>query len=253
MHAPGRTAQFRQPTRLERPRAADPAGQLSQCETVDRLAHPGAGVVLGRRDPAVMTAPVLDREVPVRGHREHEPRQPLLERGVLVTELVRGVQPQTGVGAGDIGQDEERPPRQVMRAGPPGTADQGDEVQWHRRPGQPAVVAIGVELSHDRIGRVVRVFADDRVQQRHQAVADQQRDREGDLVARDMVRREADEGDQRPGHRQHPCPALAVAVADAVAVGCACRVGDGHGLMLLAREVDPDRSVVAPASGWQSG
>ena len=225
---PARTPQLRQALRLQRPGATDATGQLAPCKVVDRLAHAGTGVVLGRGHPAVMAAAVFDREMPVGWHGQCQPCQPLFQGIVLVAELVRGIQPQAGIGAGDIRQQQEGPPREILRARPPGATDQGQEVQRHRGPGQPAVVAIGVELPHDDIGRVVRVLADEGVQERHQAVADQQRQRQRGFDAGGVVRGQAHEGHEGPEHRQHPCPALAVAVADFEAVGRGGDVGDGH-------------------------
>ena len=228
LHRPGRVPQRSQPPGLERPRAAHAAWQFAQREAVDRLAHARAGVVVGRGDPAVVTAAMLDREVAVGRHRERQPRQPLLERVVLVAEFMRGVQPQARIGAGRVGQDQQRPPRQVLRAGPPRAGDQRDEVQRHRGPRQPAVVAVGVELRHDGLGRVAVVFADQRIEHGHQAVADHERQRQRDLPAGDVMRPEAEQRHQRVDDRERPGPALAVPVFDSFTDRADRNVDLGH-------------------------
>ena len=199
---------------LELPGAADAAGQLAQREAVNAFAHAGARVVLGRGHATMVAAAVFDGEVSVGGDCQHQARQPLFDRVVLVAQFVAGVDAQPRVGACDVGKDQQRPPRQVVRADPPGAADQRDEVQWHRGPGEPAVVAIVLQLWHHRFGRVVLVLADQRVEQRHQAVADQQRQRQADLLPARRVRCHAGERQQRVDDRQQPPRTLAVAVGD---------------------------------------
>jgi len=109
-----------------------------------------------------------------------------------------------------------------------GTADQRDEVQRHRRPREPTVVAIVIQLRHHGLGRVVFVLADQRVEQRHQAVADQQRQREADLLPGDCMSGHADERQQRIDHRQQPPRTLAVAVGDVPALRIVGSVDPGH-------------------------
>ena len=226
---PDRAPQCPQPVTLEHPGAAHAARQFAQCKAVDRLTHARAGMVLGRGHPAVVTAAVFDREMAVGRHRQHQPRQPLLDAVVLVAQFVRGVQAQAGVGAGHVGQQQQRPPWQVLRAGPPGAADQRHEVQRHRHPGQPAVVAVGHQRRHHRLGWVVLVLADQRVQQRHQTVADQERQPQRQRLTAGLVGPQPEERQQRVDHRQAPGPALAVAVADRAAHLISGGVGDAHG------------------------
>ncbi len=108
--APDRLPGVLQVLRLQLPGAAHAAGQLAQRKAVDALAHAGAGVVLGRGHPAVVAAAVLHREVAVGRHRQHQPGQPLLDRVVLVAQLVGGVQAQAGVATGNKSQHQHRPP-----------------------------------------------------------------------------------------------------------------------------------------------
>ena len=91
---------LRQPLAFEPPCARDAAGHLAPHEAVDALAHARAGMVFRRRHPAVVSASMLDGEVPVHRHREHQTRQPLLEQRVLVAELVAGVDAQAPVMSG---------------------------------------------------------------------------------------------------------------------------------------------------------
>ena len=235
VRAPRRAAQGREPFALEAPCAADAAGQLAQGEPIDALAHARARMVFGCRHPAVVPATVLHREVPVRRHREHEPREPCLQPAALVAELVARVDAEARIGAGHIGEHQQRPPRQVVRADPPCAADQRDEVQRHRRPREPAVVAVLLELRHHRLGRVVRVLADQAVEQRHQAVADEQRQAERDLMSRRCMRRDAGERQQRIDDGQQPPPALAVAVFDGAVLGVDGAVDDAHSMCLRCR------------------
>ncbi len=222
--APGAEAERAQPLRLELPGAADAAGQLAQREAVDALAHACAGMVFWRGHPAVVAAAMLHREVAIGRHREDQPRQPLLGGVVLVTEFMAGGQAHAGVGTGDVGEHRQRPPGQRLRAGPPCTADQRHEVQRHGGPGQPAVVAVGLELRHDGLGWVVEVLADQRVEQGHQHIAGDQRQRQRDRLAGPRMQRHAEQRHQRVDHRQQPAQALAVAPGDGLPVGAGAAV-----------------------------
>ncbi len=108
---------------------------------------------------------------------------------MLVAELVAGVYAEPRGGAGDVSEHQHRPPRELVRADPPGAADERREMQRHDDPGEPAVIAVLLELRHHRLGRVVRVLADQEVEQRHEAVADEERQAERELPSRPGVRR----------------------------------------------------------------
>ena len=203
---------------FELPAAADAARELAQRESVDALAQARARVVLGRGDVAMVATAVLDGEVPVGRHREQETREDLLDGSALVPELVRGGQPHARVDACHVGDQRHAPPGQRLRARPPRADEEHREVDRHRRPGEPAIVAIRFELRHDFLRRVAPVLADQRIEQRHQPVADGQRQREpGRLPGGGMC---ADPQQRNEGvhHGERPGPALAVAVLDPLAV-----------------------------------
>ena len=69
---PDRLAELLQPLALQRPAAAERAGNFAQHELVDRLAHARADAVLRRRDVHVMAAVVLDAEVAVADQSVHD-------------------------------------------------------------------------------------------------------------------------------------------------------------------------------------
>src|SRR4029079_10382395 len=71
---PDRLAELLQAFALERPAAAESAGNFAQHELVDRLSHACADAVLGCRDVHVMTAVVLDTEVAVADQSVHDLR-----------------------------------------------------------------------------------------------------------------------------------------------------------------------------------
>ena len=55
-------------------------------------------------------ATVFDGEVPVRRNRQDEAGQPWLDHGVFVPELMAGVDAQSRIRAGHIGEHQQGPP-----------------------------------------------------------------------------------------------------------------------------------------------
>jgi hypothetical protein len=230
---PGRQAERGEALALQRPAAAHRAGDLAQREPVDALAHPRARRILGRGDVAMVAAVVLDAEVPVEGHGEHDPGEHALEHRLLVAELVAGVDPQPGVDAHGVREQQEAPPRQRLRAGPDRAADQRDEMQRHDQVGEHPVVGIGLQRGHHRLGRIALVLAEQPVEQRADAVADDDRQQQPGLVPRPRVQRDASERQQRVDDRQQPPAAAPVAPGHAEALRIDRRVDDAHGCDLV--------------------
>jgi len=155
----------RQLLRFDAPSAAHGAENLAPREAVDALAHARAGRVFGRGDVAVVAVIVLDAEMPVRRHREHELGEPALERRGLVVKFVTRVDPRVRCEASAVSGGEKCPHGRLLRRRPPGAANQRHEVQGYGRHRQPAIKAVRLELRHVRLGWVVLVFAQSSVEQ----------------------------------------------------------------------------------------
>ena len=189
VRAPGGQVQLFQALFLDAPGSPDTARQFPQGKAVNAFAHARTGVILRRGYPAVMASAVLHREVAIGWHRQYQARQPLLHRVVFVTQLMAGIQAQAGIHASDIAHQQHRPPGQRMGAYPPGTGQQGHKMQGNGGPGQPAVVAILLQLRHHGFGWIVFIFANQPVQQRQQTIANEQGNAQCQLPAGVGMRR----------------------------------------------------------------
>ncbi len=85
---PDALALAREPLRLVAPTAQECAGQLAPRKTVNRFAETRARRVLGRGDPGVMAAIVLDAEMPVADDGVCQQREDLVRAIGLVAELM---------------------------------------------------------------------------------------------------------------------------------------------------------------------
>ena len=123
----------------------------------------------------------------------------------------------------------------------------------HDGPGQPAVIPVFLQLRYHRLGRVALVFADQRIQQRHQAITDQNWQGQRNLQATGSVCRHAGKGQQGKGDRQQPPHAFAVAVFNRAQVCVDRSVDFAHASFIAepATDFNPQvaRVFTPPAAG----
>mmetsp|Transcript_5265 Transcript_5265/g.19716 ORF Transcript_5265/g.19716 Transcript_5265/m.19716 type:complete len:435 (+) Transcript_5265:1636-2940(+) len=167
---PGAQATAGQALALQLPGRAQAAEHGARQEGPEALAQAGAGGVFRRGDAAVVAAVVFHEEVAIRHRRQHQARQPALPGGVLVAQLVGGVDGHAVDAAhGQHQADEAGQPQAAMHR-QPRAVQREPELQRHEEQQHGEVPAVRLQRGHQGLGRVAAVFAQQRVQQRDQRV-----------------------------------------------------------------------------------
>ena len=150
--------------------------------------------------------------MPVAGYRQGQLREHPLERVPLVAELVAGIDGQCGhePEREHDGQDLPEALRDDHRV--PDAGHQDADVDRDRQVGQPAIVGIALHLDRDLLGRVVRVGADEPVEQRNQAVDDHQRRPQQPAPTDGLCRGNRQDRQHGDEDRQHPARPPAIGV-----------------------------------------
>ena len=164
-----------QPVFLHMPGAQECTGEFTGCKLVNAFAHARTGGILRRRYVAVVSAIMIDGEVAIRRDRQHDFRQQFLELRVLVAQLVSGIDREAGSQARDDGEREKRPGAEFLHCRVPGSADQRQEMQRHDDIGEAPVIGIALQLHHDFFRRVIRILAEDHVEDRRNAIVQEKR------------------------------------------------------------------------------
>ena len=172
------------PFPFHRPAAHSSARQFAHGEPVDAFAHPRRGRVFGRCHHNMMTPVMFDAEMTISRQRVDDFGAPLVRPVLLVSKLVPNRQPRPACSAGTERQRQESPEWQGKRADCPGGGKETGVENRDRGKQQPAVIFIRCQRLNSLLRRIVRVLADEQVQQRYQTEIDSNRQQRPQDIAR---------------------------------------------------------------------
>ena len=209
-----------QPLRFQAPGAYKRSWHFAQNEAVDALSQARRGRVFGRGHMPVVPSVVFDGEMPVPAQRAVEQGQLAAEPVALVAELMAQVQAKAQHRPGhQHGGDPAAPGQSV--GGQKDAVEQGGEPQHRQnRIVDGAVVRFRFQPRHLGFGRVAEVLTQQPVQQGHQSVKTQQRQKEPDRAAgAQAVGDRPRQRQRRAEHGEQPAMAFAVTVGRGVVFG----------------------------------
>src|SRR3546814_143635 len=102
------------------------------------------------------------------------PIYPAVEGFLLVPEFVASIQRQPVDDPQGESESHYLPPRDRLRRDPPCTADQRSIVHRNGKPSENSIIAVCLEAGNCRFGRIVRILAEEDVEDRDCAVPDEQ-------------------------------------------------------------------------------
>lgn len=159
-----------------------------------------------------MASVVLHAEVAITGRGQGQQGELAVQPGFLVAHLVAKIDGQTEHVADADHYGQLPVPGQLMRAQEDHAVNETRPQQRHHRPGDHAVVRVGLQARHGGFGGIAAVFAEHGIEHGHGDIEQRRKQQQPGRLTGLQVQEGAGRGAQRGDDGQQPGETLAVAV-----------------------------------------